>query len=205
MLQNALVRPVIGLPLAGLVVFALFAFMQSMIAVDYVPPQPAQERDLTALTPKLPEKPEVGERPRPQPLPIAHRPSPPPKYAATQGDIDLPGVSLSGAVPARVDVNILRYLHIAPVAIGNRDIQPISPPVVNYPQSLANRNIQGDCEVRFDVDTRGRPHNLIANCSHPSFEREAMRAVSRVKFAPMVQRGQAVERKNVVYPIEFRL
>lgn len=45
MLQNALVRPVIGLPLAGLVVFALFAFMQSMIAVDYVPPQPAQERD----------------------------------------------------------------------------------------------------------------------------------------------------------------
>ena len=36
-------------------------------------------------------------------------------------------------------------------------------------------------------------------------KREAERAVSRVEFAPKIIRGQAAERRNVVYPLEFTL
>ncbi|MEM5517098.1 TonB family protein [Henriciella sp. AS95] len=205
MFQNAFFRPAFGLPLAGLIVFGLYSFMQSMIAVDYVPPEPVPERDLTAFIAKPTSKDDPAPSTRPELLPIAERPTPPPKFAAAPGTINIPVVPFSGAVPATIDTNILSGLDVEPAVIGNRDIQPISPPIVDYPRSLAQRGVEGECEVRFDVDTRGRPYNVSAICSHSGFEREATRAVSRVQFAPMVRRGQAVERQNVVYPIEFRL
>jgi protein TonB len=59
--------------------------------------------------------------------------------------------------------------------------------------------------VRFDVDTRGRPYNVQATCTDNIFKSEAERSVSRVEFAPTIVRGQAVERRNVVYPLEFKL
>ncbi|MCI4645428.1 MAG: energy transducer TonB, partial [Hyphomonadaceae bacterium] len=69
----------------------------------------------------------------------------------------------------------------------------------------AERGIEGSCEVRFDVNARGEPFNVEAVCTDSVFRREAERAVSRVRFAPKIVRGQALERRNVVYPIEFGL
>ena len=74
-----------------------------------------------------------------------------------------------------------------------------------YPSRAAERGIEGSCEVRFDVDTRGRPYNVQATCTDSIFKREAERAVGRVEFAPKIVRGQAAERRNVVYPLEFTL
>jgi protein TonB len=37
------------------------------------------------------------------------------------------------------------------------------------------------------------------------FKSEAERAVSKVEFAPKIVRGKAVERRNVVYPLEFNI
>ena len=69
----------------------------------------------------------------------------------------------------------------------------------------AERGIEGSCDVRFDVDTRGKPYNVEADCTDRVFKREAERAVSRVEFAPKIIRGQAAERRNVVYPLQFTL
>ena len=96
-------------------------------------------------------------------------------------------------------------LAIDPVAISDRDAQPIRPPVPTYPSRAAERGIEGSCDVRFDVDTRGEPYNVTADCTDRVFKREAERAVSRVEFAPKIIRGQAAERRNVVYPLEFTL
>ncbi|HAW53392.1 MAG TPA: energy transducer TonB, partial [Hyphomonas sp.] len=44
-----------------------------------------------------------------------------------------------------------------------------------------------------------------ATCTDSVFKREAERAVSKVEFAPKIIRGKAAERRNVVYPLEFKL
>lgn len=87
----------------------------------------------------------------------------------------------------------------------DRDAQPIQPPIPMYPVRAAERGIEGKCEVHFDVDNTGVPYNIDARCTDPVFEREAERAVSKAKYAPKIVNDMPVERKGVVYPIQFRL
>lgn len=206
MFQSAVLRPVLGLPLAGLVVLGLFSFMQKMIDSDFVPPEEKPHRDLQVLVaaPHDPDRPIIRDR-KPKPLDVADRPPPPPKLRAGPTDIDLPMQDFSGSVPGRLEVGRLGDMTFDTIVIDARDAKPISPPLPTYPQELASRQIEGDCEVRFSVDTRGRPFDVEAACTHPGFQREAERAVSKVLFAPMLRKGQAMERRNVIYPIAFRL
>ena len=206
MFSNPIIRLIIGLPLAAIVVFALFTFMYKMINQDYEQPENAEQRVLERITP-ADDNQEVRTRARnkPQRLDSADKPPPPPKMSASRSDIDLPTPSIQGAAPTELNVDRLDSLAIDPVAISDRDAQPIRPPVPTYPQRAAERGIEGTCDVRFDVDTRGRPYNVQANCSDSVFKREAERAVQRVEFAPKIVRGQPAERRNVVYPLQFQL
>ena len=90
-------------------------------------------------------------------------------------------------------------------AITSRDVKPIRAPVRSYPDSLARRGIEGDCEVSLSINRKGEPFDIAADCSHPGFANAAERAVADVQFAPQIVRGAAVERHGVVYPIVFRL
>lgn len=205
MLQSSILRPVIGLPLAGLIVFGLYSFMNAMISQDYERPEDIEPRELVRFTPPENDT-EARPRPRdkPQPIPTADKPPPPPKMSAAKSIIDLPTPNITGAAPTEL-IQRLSPLAIDPVAIGERDAQPIRPPVATYPRRAADLGIEGTCEVHLDVDTRGRPYNVEAECSDSMFEREAERAVSRVEFVPKIVRGKPAERHNVVYPLEFRL
>ena len=206
MFSNPILRLVIGIPLAAIVVYLLFTFMYVMINRDYEQPAVEEDRVLTRITPSE-EDTEVRTRNRnkAQRIDSADKPPPPPKMSATRSDIDLPTPQIQGAAPTELNVGRLDSLAIDPVAISDRDAQPIRPPVPTYPSRAAERGTEGTCEVRFDVDTRGRPYNVQADCSDSVFKREAERAVSRVEFAPKIVRGQPAERRNVVYPLEFRL
>jgi len=206
MFSNPVIRLLIGVPLAAIVVFALFTFMYKMINQDYEQPENVEQRVLERITPSE-EDTEVRTRQRnkPRKMDTADKPPPPPKMSATRSDINLPTPNIQGAAPTELNVERLDSLAIDPVAISDRDAQPIRPPVPTYPQRAAERGIEGSCDVRFDVDTRGRPYNVQANCTDSVFQREAERAVSRVEFAPKIVRGQPAERRNVVYPLEFQL
>jgi len=206
MFSNPLIRLLIGVPLAAIVVFGLFTFMYKMINQDYEQPEDVEQRVLERITPSE-EDTEVRTRQRnkPRKLDTADKPPPPPKMSATRSDIDLPTPNIQGSAPTELNVERLDSLAIDPVAISDRDAQPIRPPVPTYPQRAAERGIEGSCDVRFDVDTRGRPYNVEANCTDSVFKREAERAVNRVEFAPKIVRGQPAERRNVVYPLEFQL
>ncbi|WP_084399611.1 energy transducer TonB [Henriciella aquimarina] len=206
MFSNPIVRLVIGIPLAAVVVYLLFTFMYSMINQEYEQPENVEQRVLERITPAQ-EDSEVRTRSRnkAQRIESADKPPPPPKMSASKSDIDLPTPNIQGSAPTELNVQRLDSLAIDPVAISDRDAQPIRPPVPTYPSRAAERGIEGSCDVRFDVDTRGRPYNIEASCSDSIFKREAERAVSRVEFAPKIVRGQPAERRNVVYPIEFQL
>ena len=119
--------------------------------------------------------------------------------------MNLPTPQIQGAAPARIDVGNVSNFAMDTVIVSDRDAQPIRPPVPTYPSRAAERGIEGSCEVRFDVDTRGKPKNIVADCTDRLFVREAERAVEKVEFAPKIIKGKAVERANVVYPIDFNL
>ncbi len=205
-MNNSIIRLVIAAPIAIAIVLGLLIFMGRIISQEFIEPEGKEQRVLEAITPSE-ESQEVrrSSRSRPQRLASADKPPPPPKLSSSKSDIDLPTPNIQGAAPTELNFDRVQSIAIDPVAISDRDAQPISPPVVQYPRRAAERGIEGSCEVRFDVNAQGEPFNVQADCSDSVFKREAERAVSRVRFAPKIVRGQALERRNVVYPMEFGL
>lgn len=206
MFASSPIRLAIGVPLAMIITYALFQTMRVLISQDYEEPEIDQARVIERITPQE-ENTDINRRQRAKPrrLNSADKPPPPPKLSTTKSQIDLPTPNIQGAAPSELNVGPMRELSFDPVAISDRDAQPVRPPVPSYPSRAAERGIEGSCDVRFDVDVRGRPYNIEASCSDRVFKREAERAVSRVEFAPKIVRGQAAERRNVVYPLEFKL
>lgn len=206
MLSNPLIRLAIGIPLAVIITYGLFQFMLWAINRDYEKPPAEEAFVLETITPSQEDNSvQRASRAKPRRINSADKPPPPPKLTASKSDIDLPTPNIQGAPPSELPPTRLNSLAIDPIAISDRDAQPIRPPVPTYPSRAAERGTEGSCEVRFDVDTRGRPYNVQADCTDNIFKREAEKAVSRVEFAPKIVRGQAAERKNVVYPLEFTL
>lgn len=205
-MNNSILRLAVAAPIAIIIVLGLLIFMGRIISQEFIEPEGKEQRVLESITPSEQSQ-EVRRtsRSRPQRLASADKPPPPPKLSSSKSDIDLPTPNIQGAAPTELNFDRVQSIAIDPVAISDRDAQPISPPVVQYPQRAAERGIEGSCEVRFDVNARGEPFNVQADCSDSVFRREAERAVSRVRFAPKIVRGQALERRNVVYPIEFGL
>lgn len=191
---------------AALATVASFALMNHLITVEFEMPAPKEEWILEPITPQLAETiSEPNRRDRPKPLPAADMPPPPPELSSSKSDIDLPAPIIQGKAPTEVDLGSLDTVFVEPVVINERDAQPVSPPTPVYPTRAAQQGIEGSCEVRFDVSVRGEPFNVQAVCTDTVFARSAEQAVSRVRFAPKIVRGQAAERRNVVYPIQYNL
>lgn len=206
MMNNPLMRLLVGVAIAIPIVLAIFFLMNWLISVDEIDLDEGETRTLAAITPQKQDS-EVrrSNRTPPKRIDSAQKPPPPPKQSATKSSINLPTPKIEGAVPQNLDLGRMNSLAIDPVAVSDRDAQPIRPPTPSFPQRAAERGLSGTCDVRFDVDTRGKPYNVQATCSDNIFKSEAERAVSRVEFAPKIVRGQAVERRNVVYPLEFKI
>ena len=206
MFANPMTRLLVGVAIAIPIVYLLFIMMNALITVTEVKLEAGEQRVLTAITPQRQDADvRTRQRSKPKRIDSAKKPPPPPKVSATKSNINLPTPRIEGAAPTELNLGRMQSLAIDPVAISDRDAQPIRPPTPSYPQRAAERGIEGSCEVRFDVDTRGRPYNINATCTESIFKREAERAVSKVEFAPKIVRGKAAERRNVVYPLEFKL
>ncbi len=206
MFGSSPIRLAVGIPLAAIVTYVLFTIMRVLIGQEFEEPDLEEARVIERITPQEDDQ-QINRRARSKPnrLNNADKPPPPPKLSASKQDIDLPTPNIQGQAPTELKFDRMQNLAFDPVAISDRDAQPIRPPVPTYPNRAAERGIEGSCDVRFDVDTRGRPYNVEADCTDNVFRREAVRAVSRVEFAPKIIRGQAAERRNVVYPLEFKL
>ncbi len=77
----------------------------------------------------------------------------------------------------------------------NRDpiaIVTISP---NYPRSAAEQGIEGKVTLEFTITTTGSVTNPIVISSSPEniFDREALRAILKYKFAPAMKKGKMIE------------
>lgn len=206
MFKNTLIRIIVGIPLAVVVTYGLYSFMLTAITKDEINLGERSNRVLSAITPREAEE-EVRTKSRelPDEIDTANKPPPPPKIQTQRNDIDLPPVEI-GNVPTNIDkLDRSAILDVDMAAISDRDAQPIRPPVPIYPRRAAERGLEGSCDVRFHVSKEGEPYNIEAECTNRIFQREAERAVQKVRFAPKIIRGITYERRNVVYPIEFNL
>ncbi|MEL7480684.1 MAG: TonB family protein [Pseudomonadota bacterium] len=191
---------------AAIITLALFFIMERLIAVDFAPAPLEDVRVIDRITPERVTSDVRSETfVTPEKLPLAERPPPPPRYSANKSDIDLPTPSVRGAAPAGpvIDQNSLVDFSLLEIPAGN--LRPLRQPVVTYPQRALSRGLEGDCVVRLDVDTTGRPFNVMASCSDAVFVANAEAAVRRVEFVPQLVNGRAVIKRNVILPIAFTL
>ena len=199
-------RTVFMFPFAAAIVFALFNLMGHLIDPGPVTLGERVYRPLSMIVPqKLTDDLLIPETVKPQKITVEAAPPPPPKLTANKSDISLPAPVFSGSAPQSADAERLLPTTLDSIVINDRDIQAIRPPVPTYPTAAQRAGTEGQCEVRFDVDVQGKPFNIVPNCSSGVFESAARRAMQRASFAPMIINGRAVERRNVVYPIEFTL
>jgi protein TonB len=206
MFNSPFMRFAVSVAIAAPIAVIIFLLMNMLISVDEINLDQKESRTLTAITPQQTDSDvRTRQRAKPQRIDSAAKPPPPPKQSATKSSINLPTPKIEGAVPQNLDLGRMKSLAIDPVAVSDRDAQPIRPPAPSYPQRAQERGLSGSCDVRFDVDTRGKPYNVAATCTDALFKSEAERAVSKVEFAPKIVRGKAVERRNVVYPLEFNI
>lgn len=207
--QNGLASRVVLAPamvIAAGIVFGLFILMAKLIEPKEFVESKNEYRTLERITPQD-EQTEIRrtQRQSVKRIKTADKPPPPPKLSAAKSNVNLPTPQIAGAAPSELKIGEVSSFAMDAVAVSDRDAQPIRPPIPVYPTRAAERGIEGDCEVRFDVDTRGKPYNIDATCTDSVFKREAERAVSKVEFAPKIVRGKPAERRNVVYPISFTL
>lgn len=89
--------------------------------------------------------------------------------------------------------------------VVDRDAQPVQRPVPSHPASAATRGREAQCYAMFDVNTEGRPEEVLTACSSPEFSASTFEAIQQVRFSPRTVDGRAVRRLNVVYPITYCL
>ena len=191
------------LPAAAITVGLFFA-MTGLIRTDEIVLVKKEPRILTPVTPTR-ETPEPVTHDRRIELPEqVELPPAPPVQRPTVRDSGVP-MPVIGRVPEALPGKLTDFIRPVAQPIGERIATPVRPPVPTYPRDMAARGVSGTCTVHFSLSIRGLPYDVTAACSHPGFEKEARRAVSRAEFLPEIRDGQPVESHKLVYPLEFTL
>jgi protein TonB len=67
-----------------------------------------------------------------------------------------------------------------------RDRVPMHTAVPDYPSAARRDRIEGEVEVCFHVDRKGRPYRVaVRRSSHRVFERAAIRAIRASRYTPL--------------------
>lgn len=195
---RCLIGAVIAVPLIG----AMFFGMSKLIEIKELQLKEEALRILLPITPQI-ELTTPTLKSRVPPIKSVAKPPPPPKYSAAGGRVDLPTPRIDGAVPVDSLAGKMTPMVLDIPVISDADARPIRKPVPQFPRRAMEQGISGECDVRFNVDARGKPYGIVADCTNDVFKGEAERAVAAVEFAPKIVRGKPAERRNVVYPLEF--
>ena len=77
--------------------------------------------------------------------------------------------------------------HVAP--------EPVSRVAPVFPTCAVVLEVEGECEVYFDIGRKGAPTNIFPLCSSPVFDTAARQTVARFQYRPATIDGEPV-----VYP-----
>ncbi len=96
---------------------------------------------------------------------------------------------------------------LAGCASGSRPLQLISGTGAIYPPDAKEEGVEGYVVVRYDVNVEGRVHNARVVTAEPPevFNESALQAVSRWRFRPPEQDGEAQPVSGLESRLEFSL
>ena len=186
------------------VTFGLFYVMQALISMSgagldenassFIVEFIRLKKD-TKLETKKREIPDKKLPPKPPPIP----------------DLDLSDTRLGqdlGAMVVGVGVDL--DLGAGPdlgAAASDGDVIPIVRVSPQYPIRAAEQGIEGWVELMFTISATGAVLDPVVTAARPAriFDRAAIRAVSRWKYNPKIEDGQALERPGVTVRLRFEL
>ena len=191
---------------ASLVTAGLFMAMQGLVEVDnFEPTKPTAYVIEAYMSPPVVND-QIKVRPPVQKAEVLQPPPRPEPLVKSVSDVDVPVRDYGGTIPAdygQADLDSIKPTRLPSFSI--RDLQPLTPPIPNYPRQAEQQGIEGRCDVHLSVSPRGEPFDVYAECSDRVFESAAKKAVQKVRFAPKIHDGLPITVIGVVYPLEFRM
>ena len=193
--------PVI-LPLAAIITVGLFLLMRQLI--DIGPVQPVQEvdpPDIVISFAPIETPPVRGERFTPVD-PVAP-PPPPPVLDRSAGPVDPAAPMVNYVMPA---VGRTEISGPGSIVVADRDPVPAVRVQPIYPMRAAERMLEGQCTLVFDITPLGTTANVRAlDCSSSLFEGASVNAVSNWRYIPQVEDGEPVMYRGATTQLVFRL
>ena len=199
-----IIRWVIGVPVAAFVTIGLFVLMMTLIAEEFKP----QEKVASAsfeINPTVEDIKVIKRETKVQQVKKVVTPPPPPQIERQQAETPRePIASLEGAIPEFEAPKIDRQNF--KIAVSDRDAQPLFRVQPQYPSRAAERGIEGNCKMRYDVSPEGQTFNIVAlSCTASVFEKSSIKAVGKWKFNPKVVDGRNVARRGVETTMTYKL
>lgn len=214
-------RWLLALPLSILCVFALFSVMAALVnpaaapkkaptilALDVLVSEPDETVALRART----------EPPKPEPERVT------PMLPLSVPEAVMPAAQIATVLPAiSLDLSVQGFSVTVPaVEMAAAPAQPATAlvpassqqsavPLVRaeavYPPKALRRGIEGYVILQFTIDEQGSPEAISVIDASPKrvFEREAVQAIKRWKYAPKLVDGKAVSQPGQTVKLEFNL
>lgn len=201
----SLIRLLVGVPIAAVITFLLFTLMQILIFEEEVGFDDEKE-ELRITISDVAEDIQVRQRDLTlDDVQQAEPPPPPPQIPRQAADAPSEDVRTTmGALPDFDSPNLTGDQ--INFDVSDRDAQPLVRIEPQYPPRAAERGVEGNCTVRFDVTPDGQPTNItIVQCSSTLFQSTTIRAVERWRYEPRIEGGNAVWRRGVETRLDYRL
>jgi len=202
--MTGIIRLLVGLPVASVITFLLFMFMQRLILVEEVILAEVKDDVRIVIAEQVEDIVPQHRIPFDETDNKVEPPPPPPQIERQKSKTPTEDMTtIPGALPefdppgldGEVDFNI-----------SNRHAQPLVRIPPQYPPRALERGIEGHCNMQFDVTPDGIPVNIVAlECSTPLFSRASSRAVERWRYEPEIQNGKAIWRRGVQTRLDYSL
>lgn len=190
------------LPVAAIITVVLFLMMRQLI--DIGPVNPVAETDPPDVVIKFEPIDTLPDRTPDMILvdPVAPPPTRPAIETST-GPIDsLTSISTQVLPP----VHRAEIIGSDGIVIAQRDPAPVVRVQPVYPIRAAERLLEGQCTLLFDITPQGTTANVrTLNCSSSLFESASVNAVARWRYSPQIEEGEPVMYRGVTTQLVFRL
>ena len=201
----SIIRLLVGVPIAAVITFLLFMLMQRLILTDEVELEPARDELAISISEEVED---LSVRQREVTMDDVNEVEPPPPPPQIERQVaEAPAEdmnTIAGEIP-EFDAPDLGSGDVS-FDVSDRDAQPMVRIPPQYPPRAAERGVEGNCLMQFDVTPDGTPTNIVAlDCTSSLFERSSIRAVERWRYEPRIENGNAVWRRGVQTSLDYQL
>ncbi|UGA57284.1 energy transducer TonB [Vibrio sp. VB16] len=223
-----MLRFLLALPVALFVSYSLMGMMAWMVDLNTIESKP--ENESIRFDFFMNETESLSQRKsRELPKPPEMKPLPPQQaLAQPQQDVSLNTPTLAPVPEINLDLSVtdMKFAVVVPstpspkatntqlaqqpipVQMGQtQQVMPLHRMNPIYPRKALQRKIEGYVVFSFDIDRAGKPQNIKIEASYPSriFNREALKALKRWKYQPMMVNGLAQVRSGQRVKLEFKI